>query len=166
MYEIRYLDHQTVFLGSRDVYFDSWWFGCARDAAEIMFSRTCVKNAKGMEKMWCFTDTAGKFRAKHENQRRSKPNYVNTKVCNEASSRWLSPRSMARIMHLSIETPTPHPSGLRWGFDLTSLQILTNPHPTGAYWLVKPNPGRKTFVIPLLTLSTFCSNFRLLYWQI
>ena len=38
-----------------------------------------------MEKTWCLTDTAGKFRAKHENQRQSKPNYVNTKVCNEAT---------------------------------------------------------------------------------
>ena len=35
--------------------------------------------------------------------------------------------------------PPPHP-GPRWAFDLTSLQILTNPHPTGAYWLVKPPP--------------------------
>ena len=33
----------------------------------------------------------------------------------------------------------PHP-GPRWGFDLTSLQILANSHHTGAYWLVKPPP--------------------------
>ena len=33
--------------------------------------------------------------------------------------------------------PPPHP-GPMWGFDLTSLQILANSHPTGAYWLVKP----------------------------
>ena len=36
--------------------------------------------------------------------------------------------------------PPPHP-GPRWGFDLTSLQILANSHPTGAYLLVKPPPG-------------------------
>ena len=35
--------------------------------------------------------------------------------------------------------PPPHP-GPRWGFDLTSLQILANSHHTGAYWLVKPPP--------------------------
>ena len=51
--------------------------------------------------------------------------------------------TMARLglMYLSIEIPDPSPPppnpGPRWGFDLTSLQILTNPHPTGAYWLVK-----------------------------
>ena len=46
-------------------------------------SYLCQK-CKRMEKMWCLTDTAGKFREKHENQRRSKPNYANTKACNEA----------------------------------------------------------------------------------
>ena len=46
------------------------------------------------------------------------------------------------LMHLSIETPPPPPPhpGPRWGFDLTSLQILANSHPTGAYWQVKPPP--------------------------
>ena len=33
MYEIRYLDRQTGFLASRDVYFDNW-FGCASDATK------------------------------------------------------------------------------------------------------------------------------------
>ena len=50
---------------------------------------------------------------------------------------------LLEIMHLSIETPTAPPPthpGPRWGFDLTSLQILANSHPTGAYWLVKPPP--------------------------
>ena len=42
------------------------------------------------------------------------------------------------VMHLSIETPTPPHPGPRWGFDLTSLQILANPHPTTLnfpFWL-------------------------------
>ena len=51
------------------------------------------------------------------------------------------------LMHLSIEIPTPSPPpGPRWGFDLTWLDLisldfdLTNLHPSGAYWLVKPPP--------------------------
>ena len=39
-----------------------------------------------------------------------------------------------------LKSRPPRHSGPGWGFDLTSLQILTNPYPTGAYWLEKPPP--------------------------
>ena len=43
------------------------------------------------------------------------------------------------LINWNPDPPPRHP-GPRWGFDLTSLQILANSHPTGAYWLVKPPP--------------------------
>ena len=50
---------------------------------EFCFLVLVSKMQKGMEKMWFLTDTAGKFREKHENQGRPKPNYLNTKAYSE-----------------------------------------------------------------------------------
>ena len=61
--------------------------------------------------------------------------------------------------------PPCHHPGPRWGFDLTSLQILTNPHPTGAYWWVKPPPrwGNLCCTLVLTRVQqVFGTNFLLL----
>lgn len=51
----------------------------------MMFFCTSAKNAKGRWRkiMRCLTDIAGKFREKHENQRRSKCSYVLALKCAE-----------------------------------------------------------------------------------
>ena len=57
----------------------------------------------------------------------------------------------ARAVMLINWNPDTTPPRAKVGINLTFLQILTNPHPTGTYRLVNSHPGGEAFVTPRLT---------------